>query len=129
MASPRGVVPIEVLREAARTYVAEVTLRPAAKEIGMSPSGLHTFLEGTTPQRGTVRKLTAWYFQRTAEGGDATSAEVASAALQVLLQPFAPGHRKSVARDVLKLLMQRCEELEVPSPPWLHALQRQVGAR
>lgn len=124
MPSPRGVVPVEVLREAAQAYVAEVTLRPAAQEIGMSPSGLHTFLLGTTPHRGTVRKLTVWYFSRIAEGGDPPSAEIASAALGVLLQPFPGDQRRQVSRQVIELLARRCTDLMIPEPPWLLELQR-----
>lgn len=90
----------------------------------MSSSGLHSFLQGTTPHSGTVRKLTAWYFRMVAKRGDGPSTEVAHAALQVLLQPFGPGQQEEVSRDVVRLLLQRCRQAEVPPPAWLLELVR-----
>ncbi|HET7233195.1 MAG TPA: hypothetical protein VFJ16_24505 [Longimicrobium sp.] len=48
------------LRDAATRYVASTSLRQAAREIGMSPTGLQKFLDGAEPYVKTVRKLSLW---------------------------------------------------------------------
>lgn len=126
MASSKGSVPVEVLREAAHAYVGEVTLRPAAKAIGMSTSGLHTFLQGTTPHPTTVRKLTTWYFRRVAEGVVSPSADLVSAALDMLVQPLPSSRQEAVRRELLEVLARRCEETGVPKPPWLVEMKDQA---
>lgn len=61
-------VSVETLRAAARTAAEGTSLREAARRIGMSPSGLRTFLAGTDPYGPTLTKLRAWYAaQRGAE--------------------------------------------------------------
>ena len=45
------------LRDAARAHAESTSLRQAAREIGMSPTGLHNFIVGTAPYLTTVRKL------------------------------------------------------------------------
>lgn len=54
----RGGIP--ALREAVRGRVSETSLRYVADDIGMSFSGLRSFLAGTDPHPATVKKLTAW---------------------------------------------------------------------
>lgn len=49
------------LRDAASAYVESTSLRQAAREIGMSPTGLGNFLSGTEPYLTTVRKLRDWH--------------------------------------------------------------------
>lgn len=52
---------VDRLREFTRKRVEASTLRNVASEIGMSFSGLRTFLDGTAPHPRTVQKLTTWY--------------------------------------------------------------------
>jgi hypothetical protein len=126
MALARATIPVNVLREAVRAYVAEVTLRPAAKEIGMSSSGLHTFLQGTSPHSVTVRKLTTWYLRRVAEGVVSPTTELLSAALGLLLQPFPSSRQAAIRKELLDVLQRRCEEAGVPKPLWLSELNEEA---
>lgn len=48
------------LRSQVRQAVEASSLRAVAEEIGMSWSGLRSFLEGTTPHPSTIAKLLAW---------------------------------------------------------------------
>lgn len=48
------------LRAKARSAVESSSLRAVAEEIGMSWSGLRSFLEGTTPHPSTIAKLVDW---------------------------------------------------------------------
>jgi len=49
------------LRDAASAYADSTSLRQAAREIGMSPTGLGNFLSGTEPYLPTIRKLHDWH--------------------------------------------------------------------
>lgn len=50
------------LRDAIRRRVEETSLRAVADEVGMSFSGLRSFLEGRSPQRRTREMLMRWYY-------------------------------------------------------------------
>lgn len=91
----------------------------------MSTSGLHTFLQGTTPQMATVRKITAWYFRMAGRRGESPSTDLVSAALAVLLQPFPAARHPEVRRELAEVLARRCDEMNLPQPAWLVELRRQ----
>ena len=55
---------IKLIRAAVWQYVESGSLRRAAREIGMSPTGVSNFLHGSTPGNQTLQKLTLWYDQR-----------------------------------------------------------------
>jgi hypothetical protein len=57
---------IGVVREAARKRVAETSLRAVADEVGMSFSGLRSFLAGGSPHASTRMSLVRWYYARSA---------------------------------------------------------------
>lgn len=52
---------VDTYRSALRQYIWENSLRQAAREVGMSPTGLSQFIDGAEPYIPTVRKLRAWY--------------------------------------------------------------------
>jgi hypothetical protein len=52
---------VEDLREAVSGYLGTASLRQASREIGMSPTGLQNFLNGTEPHVTTLRKLHDWH--------------------------------------------------------------------
>lgn len=60
---------VEELRSAAAARVENTSLRGAAREIGMSPSGLKKFLLGTSPYAATLRKLRTWFNNKAYYGG------------------------------------------------------------
>ena len=51
---------IESIREALRDYLDFTSLRQAAREVGMSATGLSNFVNGAEPYVPTIRKLRAW---------------------------------------------------------------------
>jgi hypothetical protein len=53
----------ERFRGAVREAIARSTLRTVAKDVGMSPSGLQKFLNGTNPYGKTRERLHVWYFR------------------------------------------------------------------
>lgn len=88
---------IEELRTAAAARVAATSLRGAAREIGMSPSGLQKFLNGTDPYEPTLLRLRAWY------GDDATQREREEAVARLL--GFLPAQRRASAEAALRAML------------------------
>jgi len=55
---------IEGYRAALREYMDFNSLRQAAREVGLSPTGLSNFINGAEPYVRTIRKLRAWMASR-----------------------------------------------------------------
>jgi transcriptional regulator with XRE-family HTH domain len=51
----------ESIRTALWRYLESGSLRAAAREVGMSPTGLSNFLHGGMPRGPTLKKLREWY--------------------------------------------------------------------
>src|SRR5437773_10802946 len=62
MLQRRGVptIPVAVLRDAVALAITELSLRGAAKEMGISPNGLRNFINGSAPRSATRAKLERW---------------------------------------------------------------------
>src|SRR5215213_3884872 len=119
MASPKDGASVETLREAARLYVDATSLRHAARDIGMSPTGLRGFIDGADPYVKTTRKLTEWYVREIQNRNAELTTESAGAALSLLLKHYSPAHRDGVAADVLEVLDRKCRETQTARPAWL----------
>jgi hypothetical protein len=61
---------IESYRAALREYLDFNSLRQAAREVGLSPTGLSNFVNGAEPYVPTIRKLRAWMASRPRRRGD-----------------------------------------------------------
>lgn len=115
---------MEMLREAARRHVDATSLRQAAREIGMSPTGLRGFLDGADPYGKTTRKLTQWFVRVAEHRRDEVMADAASAALSLLVQHFSPAARDQAMDEVLEVVDRRCRETKTPRPSWLVEMRR-----
>ncbi len=118
MPSSERIVPVEALREAARSYAEATSQRQAAREIGLSGTGFRAFVDGTDPHPATVRKLTEWYVQRQAAAGD-VSADAGLAALSLLVTHLPPGERADAARRVAEFVSTLRSGGTAPLPEWL----------
>ncbi|HLM67397.1 MAG TPA: hypothetical protein VK358_07715, partial [Longimicrobium sp.] len=96
LADPRSTT-IRHLRETAQARVENTSLRSVAREIGMSPTGLKKFLQGTAPYSPTLRRLRNWYVQYAAVQSGEVQTQDATAALAVLVHDLSPDPRKSAA--------------------------------
>src|SRR5215216_7771833 len=110
MAAPKDGASVETLGEAARLYVDATSLRHAAREIGMSPTGLRGFIDGADPYVKTTRKLTEWYVREIQNRSAELSTESARAALSLLLKHFPPSQRPGAAAEMLDVLDRRCRD-------------------
>lgn len=79
---------LEQAREAVAEAVEQGSLRRVAREIGMSPTGLKKFLDGTDPYGPTLRKLVPWWERHALLGRRAPDALTVASAVDVLLADF-----------------------------------------
>jgi hypothetical protein len=96
---------IASVREAVRKRVAETSLRDTADEIGMSFSGLRSFVRGATPHAATRAKLVSWYSGGRSSGA-AGKADVA-AAISLLAGYVSSAATASVKRRRLEEIVRQ----------------------
>ncbi|MBI4409145.1 MAG: hypothetical protein HY561_05525 [Gemmatimonadetes bacterium] len=122
--------PVEWLRDAVAVEVEATSLRQVAREIGMSPTGLHKFLTGATPYSATRRKLEHWYIrEESARYGAELSAEAALAALHVLVRDLPATRQTAALQRLTHSLMEIYREVRRPSPTWLRELHAQLRTK
>jgi hypothetical protein len=97
----------ERIRELVRTRVEETSLREVALDIGMSFSGLHSFLRGGEPYQRTREKLTAWYARSRHQTVAPPTPEEVDAAITVLTQYLHRSGSLRVAEREFKAVVDR----------------------
>ncbi len=106
--------------------MASMSLRSVAREVGMSPSGLQKFMDGSVPYLPTRQKLERWYVRETARSGDEMSLEVAMAALHLLVDDLPLARRRRALLDLVATLEAAYNGAEAPLPSWLEDLFREA---
>jgi hypothetical protein len=104
MPPPKEGASLDALREAARLFVDSTSLRHAARDIGMSPTGLRGFLDGAEPYVKTARKLAEWYLREAQRNGTDTSTHAATAALDLLTRALPPPRRAPAVAELVDVL-------------------------
>ena len=136
-------VAVGVLREAVRDAVIATSLRAVAADVGMSFSGLRSFLDGGTPFRRTARRLEVWYrrdgsrprdpntqgedehrgeergLRLTRRGTRVMDAPTAAALLVAHLPTTA---QPVVLARIAEVLATASAAAGLPTPPWVRAL-------
>ncbi len=102
-----GMDELNVLRNALRQRVELTSLRATARELGMSPTGLHGFIEGTEPYVKTLRRARVWLAERVQGEGDQDLAD--ARAIEILVSPLAPD-RRDYGREWLAQAVARLRE-------------------
>lgn len=118
-------VPVDELRRAAKEHVDAVGLRIAADEIGMSFSGLRTFVAGTTPRPSTMRKLRAWCEARGT--GAPVTRDDAARHLDPLLEPLPEAEREVVRREFLSSFAAACSRAGIEVAEWARVTEERRG--
>lgn len=116
----RGVV-LGELRKAVAARVHADSLRAVARDVGMSPSGLQKFLQGSSPYSATRQRLERWYVRESATYRSAITEESARAALGMLLRDLPLRQRGMALRRMLDALEQAYPQNRRPS--WLKSLR------
>lgn len=119
-------VPIEVLRDFARTQTEISSIRGVADEVGLGRSTLHKFILGrTTPQPRVRRLLGLWYLEKVEQAHDIDVARPYAAALEILLSEIPHERRGAAEQDVLEMLARVHTPAGEPPPRWLELLRSQ----
>ena len=125
MAARSGRLSIARLRQAVERWVERTSLRQAARETGMSPTGLRKVLSGSRVHASTERKLLTWYLRHVAQQGDwgALDADTAAAALGLLTEGLPAAQRRAVIGGFLERIDRGYRESGLAVPGWVQALR------
>ena len=123
MPAYEGGLRLERLREAVAERVDAYSLRQVARAVGMSPTGLQKFLDGSTPYAATRRKLERWYVREAASAPGATDAESVRAALHVLGRGLPTAERRKALKDIVLRLEAAYRDASREPPRWLAELR------
>lgn len=127
MSSRSPTVPVDTLRAAARAAVDARKLRPVAKEVGVSPSGLTNFLDRKhDPQKRTLRKLAEWYLRQAPVRAGLTEAELRGY-LGLVFRNVPERARERGIERVLRLMAEVHRESGAPLPEWLRPEPKPPG--
>lgn len=118
-------VPLALLRQAMERWVEKTSLRQAARETGMSPTGLRKVLSGSRVHASTERKLLTWYLRHLAQQGDwaALDADTAAAALTLLTEGLLPGTRRALVSAFLERIDRAYRDAGLVVPGWVTTLR------
>jgi hypothetical protein len=124
-------VPLEVLRDFARTWAEDTFIRQVAAEIGMGRTTLHSFINGeTTPHPRIRRRIALCYLawlQTPPPDMDLVRPFVA--ALDVLIAGLPEHRREATITILLEGLESGYAGDDAPPPRWLEALRAVIQRR
>lgn len=97
---PKPLAGVVGLRRLVQKAVNQSSYRAVAEEIGMSQSGLYTFLTRTRPHPATLMKVSAWAERQVAGRKDSIDARDVDAAIALLARfvRAAPDEKRAAAR-------------------------------
>lgn len=115
---------LDRLRHAVAERVRATSLRAVARQVGMSPSGLHSFLSGGVPYQKSRRKLFEWLHR---ERGGRAGDEVSSALVSLVRD--LPAERREPALEALVDTLRSLYDTHADAAPgWLGELTRRTGS-
>ncbi len=120
-AGRRPTLPVPALRAAVAREAAGLTLRRAAREIGISPNGLRNFLNGAAPRHRTRAKLEGWLARRGARASTPDLGRLIRL-LDELTVDLSPEQAAALAQRVARLLLAAYAERRLPPPRWVREL-------
>jgi hypothetical protein len=118
---------IPQLRTAVIERVERTSLRSAAREIGMSPTGLRKFLDGNMPYTKTLHRLRKWYLQHAADSRYDITEEDAFAALRVLVHDLPEPVQAQTIQGMLECMEESYTRSHKDVPAWVAELRERFG--
>ena len=117
---------VAVYREALRRHIELNSLRAAARDLGISPSGLHKLVfGGSRPYTGTLHRLREWYVRQVGDAEGPTP-ESARAAVDLLLRGVSPERRRRAEEGLMVLLKEAHKYPGRRQPEWIRELGRRL---
>lgn len=121
-------VPLEVLREFARSHAELTSIRLVAEDAGVGRSTLHKFITaGTTPHPRVRRLLALWYLRRVAGIDELELVRPYVTALDVLVADVPAPTRGRVTLDVLDDVDRGYAEAGEEPPRWVQVLRTRIA--
>jgi hypothetical protein len=118
-------VPLEVLRELARSEAELSSIRIVAEDAGVGRSTLHNFIaRGTMPHPRVRRLLALWYLRRLSGVSEMELLRPYASALDVLLADVPEEGRARVLATLLDGVQRECADGGEGAPQWVDALRR-----
>lgn len=120
------VLPVTLLRARVEAALSQVSLRQAARELGLSPNALKNFVAGAKPRTGTRLRLERWLATRPPAPGTSVADFVR------LVGQVAGGlpsrEADALGREVSKLLFDAYQRRRLPPPRWVRELAQHYRA-
>lgn len=107
--------------------VRDSSLRQAAREVGVTPTGLQYFLDGGDPQDRTRRKLEGWYLWNEAGLDRSRAEELEAIALSVLVRGLPPHERSPAVVGALGYFGRVYRDAGIPAPEWVSELRERFA--
>lgn len=121
------VLPVASLRAAVDRELAHVSLRRAAREIGLSPNALKNFLNGAVPRRTTRARLERWLLARPAGAQGPGVRRFVQLIGQV--SPDLPSREAAtLGREMSRLILDAYQRQRIPPPRWVRELLQHYSA-
>lgn len=121
-------VPLEVLREFARSQAELSSIRQVAEDASVGRSTLHKFISaGTTPHPRVRRLLGLWYLRRLSGVNELELVRPYAAALEVLIGDVPEISRKRASTDVLDSVDRGYATAGEKAPRWVDALRTRLA--
>jgi hypothetical protein len=117
MKAPRPVA-LDVVRQALRSAVERDGLRPVARAVGLTPTGLTKALDPSTSPRGSTQtKMREWYVRNA--GALGPTEQTVRAALAVLLDGVPEASMGDAIGEVVGVLRRLYRSVGVAPPEWM----------
>jgi hypothetical protein len=121
-------VPLEVLRDFARSQSEITSIRLVAEDAGVGRSTLHKFITaGTMPHPRVRRLLALWYLQRLEGVDELELVRPYLAALAILLLDVPDSSLKDVRLAVLDRIEQGFTDVGEEAPRWVTVLRGRLS--
>lgn len=121
-------VPLEVLREFARSQAELSSIRLVAEDAGVGRSTLHKFITaGTTPHPRVRRLLALWYLRRLSGVDEVELIRPYVSALEVLIADVPQPSRGRVTTDVLDSVDRGYAVAGEEAPRWVKVLRTRLS--
>lgn len=121
-------IPLEVLREFARSQAELSSIRYVAEDAGVGRSTVHKFISGSTVPHPRVRRLLAqWYFRRLSGIDELELVRPYVSALEVLFGDVPKTSRGRAMLAVLDDVERAYTVAEEETPPWVKVLRTRLA--
>jgi hypothetical protein len=121
-------VPLEVLREFARSQAELSSIRLVAEDAGVGRSTLHKFITASTTPHPRVRRLLAlWYLRRLSGVDEMELIRPYVSALEILIADVPSTSRGRVTTDVLDSVDRGYAVAGEESPRWVKVLRTRLS--